>query len=90
LLPIYTNMAPSLNTQTDREVRYGKRQHKKLINQQNVDRTVRLEKRNEPMSRQVTMAISDEVRTEISSLAQKRRDASVRNSTRGTTSSFFL
>ena len=50
-------MAPSLYTQTDREVRYEKRQHKK-------------------------------VRTEISSLAQKRRAAPARNSTRG--SSFFL
>lgn len=81
-------MAPSLYTQTDREIRYEKRQHKKMIEQQNVDRIARLEKRNEPTARQVTKDISDEVRTEISSLAQKRRAVPVRNSTRG--SSFFL
>jgi hypothetical protein len=83
-------MAPSLNTQTDREVRYEKRQHKKLINQQNMDRTMRLEKRNEPVSRKVAKDISDEVRKEISIVAQKRRDVPVRNSTRSTTTSFFL
>jgi Fic family protein len=83
-------MAHSLNTQTDREVRYEKRQHKKLINQQNMDRTMRLEKRNEPVSRQVAKDISDEVRKEISIVAQKRRDAPVRNSTRSTSTSFFL
>jgi hypothetical protein len=83
-------MAPSLNTQTDREVRYEKRQHKKLINQQNVDRIARLEKRNESTSRQINMDISDEVRKEISIVAQKKRDAPVRSSTRSTSSSFFL
>jgi hypothetical protein len=83
-------MAPSLNTQTDREVRYEKRQHKKLINQQNVDRIVRLEKRNEPVLRQINTEISDEVRKEISIVAQKRRDAPVRSSARSTMSSFFL
>ena len=51
-------------------------------------RIARLEKRNEPASRQINTEISDEVRTEISSLAQKRRAAPVRSSTRG--SSFFL
>ena len=81
-------MAPSLYTQTDREIRYEKRQHKKLIEQQNMARIARLEKRNEPASRQINTEISDEVRTEISRLAQKRRTAPVRNSTRG--SSFFL
>ena len=81
-------MAPSLYTQTDREVRYEKRQHKKMITQQNMARIARLEKRNEPASRQINTEISEEVRTEISSLAQKRRAAPVRNSTRG--SSFFL
>lgn len=80
-------MAPSLYTQTDREIRYEKRQHKKLIEQQNMARIARLEKRNEPASRQINTEISDEVRTEISSLAQNRRAAPVRNSTRG---SFFL
>ena len=83
-------MAPSLYTQTDREIRYEKRQHKKLIEQQNVDRIARLEKRNEPTSRQVTKDISDEVRKEISSIAQKRRVAPVRSSTRCSSSSFFL
>jgi hypothetical protein len=83
-------MAPSLNTQTDREVRYEKRQHKKLINQQNVDRIVRLEKRNEPALRQINTEISDEVRKEISIVAQKRREAPVRSSARSTMSSFFL
>ena len=81
-------MAPSLYTQTDREVRYEKRQHKKMITQQNMARIARLEKRNEPASRQINTEISDEVRTEISSLAQKRRAAPARNSARG--SSFFL
>ena len=81
-------MAPSLYTQTDREIRYEKRQHKKLIEQQNMARIARLEKRNEPASRQINTEISDEVRTEISRLAQKRRTAPVRSSTRG--SSFFL
>lgn len=83
-------MAPSLNTQTDREVRYEKRQHKKLIEQQNLARIARLEKRNVPTSRQITKDVSDEVRTEISIVAQKRRDAPVRSSTRSTSSSFFL
>jgi hypothetical protein len=83
-------MAHSLNTQTDREVRYEKRQHKKLINQQNVDRIARLEKRNESTSRQINMDISDEVRKEISIVVQKKRDAPVRSSTRSTSSSFFL
>jgi hypothetical protein len=83
-------MAPSLYTQTDREIRYEKRQHKKLIEQQNMARIARLEKRNEPASRQINTEISDEVRTEISSLAQKRRTAPVRSSTRGSSSSFFL
>ena len=58
-------MAPSLYTQTDREIRYEKRQHKKLIEQQNMARIARLEKRNEPASRQINTEISDEVRTEI-------------------------
>lgn len=82
-------MASSLYTQTDREIRYEKRQHKKMIEQQNVDRIARLEKRNEPTARQVTKDISDEVRTEISSIAQKRRTAPVRSSTRSSLS-FFL
>jgi len=83
-------MAPSLNTQTVREVRYEKRQHKKLINQQNVDRIVRLEKRNEPVLRQINTEISDEVRKEISIVAQKRREAPVRSGARSTMSPFFL
>ncbi len=83
-------MAPSLYTQTDREIRYEKRQHKKLIEQQNVARIARLEKRNEPTSRKVNKEISDEVRKEISIVAQKRRDVPVRSSTRSTSSSFFL
>ncbi len=83
-------MAPSLYTQTDREIRYEKRQHKKLIEQQNVDRIARLEKRNGPTSRQVTNEISEEVRKEILTVSQKRRDVPIKSSTRSTSSSFFL
>jgi hypothetical protein len=83
-------MAPSLYTQTDREIRYEKRQHKKLIEQQNVARIARLEKRNGPTSRQVTKEISEEVRKEILTVSQKKRDAPIRSSTRSTSSSFFL
>jgi hypothetical protein len=59
-------MPSALTTQTEREIRYEHRLHKKRVDQQTVDRSVRLSNRSN--------AISDEVSKEIVSIQGKKKD----------------
>ena len=58
----------SLNTQTDREIRYEQRCQQKRVQQQNMDRNFRAEKRVNMLS-----DISNEVANEISLITNTRR-----------------
>lgn len=72
-------MTTGLTLQTERENRYEQRCHKKRIDQQNMDRTKRLENRCE-----LRTEIMREVRNEISVLAQKKMNEQLRTiNTRG-------
>lgn len=78
-------MTSSLNNQTSREIRYAQRQQKKMIEQQNVERTARVEKRT------MSADISLEVSNEISRLVHKKRIVPPRKaSLRQSVTSFFL
>ena len=61
-------MPSALTTQTEREIRYEHRLHKKRVDQQTVDRSVRLSNRSN--------AISDEVSKEIVSIQGKKKRSS--------------
>lgn len=62
-------MATSLNIMTDREIRYTQRCQRKRIEQQKIDRSIRLEKRNQSV---VPHDISNAVSMEIVSISEKR------------------
>lgn len=62
-------MTTSLNIMTDREVRYTQRCQKKRIEQQKIDRSIRLQKRNQSVA---PHDISNEVSMEIASISEKR------------------
>lgn len=66
-------MTTSLNIMTDREVRYTQRCQRKRIEQQNVDRSIRVQNRNTTSSN-VTQRndISNDVSMEIASISEKR------------------
>jgi hypothetical protein len=66
-------MTTSLNIMSDREIRYTQRCLKKKIQQQNIDRSIRLEKRNTTSSN-VTQRndISNDVSMEIASISEKK------------------
>mgnify|MGYP000329952494 CR=1 FL=1 len=59
---------PSLNMQSDREVRYHERCQQKKLEQQNMDRDDRVQRRDDMRSE-----ISMEVRDEIQQLTQKKK-----------------
>jgi len=54
---------------TDREIRYTQRCQKKRIEQQKIDRSIRLEKRNQSVA---PYDISNAVSMEIASISEKR------------------
>ena len=58
----------SLNTQTDREIRYEQRCQQKRVQQQKMDRNFRAEKRDNMLT-----DISNEVANEISLITNTRR-----------------
>ena len=62
-------MTTSLNIMTDREVRYTQRCQRKRIEQQKIDRSIRLEKRNQSVA---PYDISNAVSMEIASISEKR------------------
>lgn len=67
-------MPAGLNTQTDREIRYEHRIQKKLVEQHNMERDRRAEKRNtyvQPNRVCSDSNITMEVRSEISRLARR-------------------
>lgn len=66
-------MTTSLNTITDRDIRYTQRCQRKRIEQQKIDRIIRVEKRNTTSSN-VTQRndISNAVSMEIASISEKR------------------
>lgn len=67
---------PSLNLQTDREIRYEQRCQKRKIEQQKKDRVTRFQNRENVRNNQTTDTdmneISSEVRNAISEIAKKR------------------
>lgn len=69
-------MTKGLTLQTDREIRYEQRNQRKRIQQQNVDRVIRLENRaNSQSDRDIgnRNEIANEVSNEIIRLTQKGR-----------------
>lgn len=69
-------MTKGLTLQTDREIRYEQRNQRKRIQQQNVDRAIRLENRTNGRSDSDVgnrNEIANEVSNEIIRLTQKRR-----------------
>jgi len=83
-------MTHGFNAQTDREIRYAHRQQKKMIEQHNIDRDIRAEKRGSDTSRLISTELSNEVRNEISILSQKRRLVPVRKSSSRESNSYFF
>jgi hypothetical protein len=78
-------MTSSLNNQTSREIRYAKREQKKMIERHNVERTARVERRT------VNADISLEVSNEISRVVHKKRIVPPRKaSLRQSVTSFYL
>jgi hypothetical protein len=71
----------SLNNQTNREIRYEQRVQKKRIEQQNIERNMRFEKRNNRL-----IDISNEVANEISFVTREKRVLPKRNMS---TSTYF-
>lgn len=65
-------MTTSLNIMTDREVRYTQRCQRKRIEQQKIDRSIRVQKRNQSVSNVVPHDISNAVSMEIASISEKR------------------
>jgi len=63
-----------LNIQSDRQMRYDNMCHKKLVNQQKVDRTLRLLRRSELME-----TISNEVSRELSMHRVEKNNMVMRN-----------
>ena len=65
-------MTTSLNTITDRDIRYTQRCQRKRIEQQKIDRSIRVEKRNTTSSNITQCDISNAVSMEIASISEKR------------------
>ena len=65
-------MTTSLNIMTDREIRYTQRCQKKRIEQQKIDRSIRVQKRNQSVSNVEPHDISNAVSMEIASISEKR------------------
>ena len=74
----------SLNTQTNREVRYEQRCQNKKFEQQRIQRALRAEKRGSTMTE-----ISKEVSSEIRSVADKKRSSTRAGNSNVSFSSFF-
>jgi hypothetical protein len=74
---------PSLNMQSDREVRYHERCQQKKLEQQNMDRDDRVQRRDDMRSE-----ISMEVRDEIQQLTQKKKVVTTTRSGRTVVSSY--
>jgi uncharacterized membrane protein YqiK len=70
-------MTHGITLQTDREIRYEQRFQRRRIEQQNVDRTIRLEIRenNKTADLGSISEIADEVSNEIIRLTQKRMNS---------------
>ena len=83
-------MTHGITLQTDREIRYEQRFQRRRIEQQNVDRTIRLEIRenNKTTDLGSISEIADEVSNEIIRLTQKRM-SSRNNRYSNFVSSFF-
>lgn len=64
----------SLNIQSERQARYDRMCHKKLVNQQKVDRTMRVVRRSELME-----TISHDVSRELSTLHTEKNGMVTRN-----------
>lgn len=75
---------PSLNMQTDREVRYEQRCFKKRCDQQNTERDERVVQRD-----MMKQGIKSEVSDEISELSQKKKVVTTTRSGRTVVSSFL-
>ena len=75
---------PSLNMQTDREVRYEQRCFKKKCDQQNTERDERVTRRD-MMKNEIRSEVSDE----ISELSQKKKVVTTTRSGRTVVSSFL-
>ena len=75
---------PSLNMQTDREVRYEQRCFKKRCQEQNMEREQRVSRRD-MMKEEIQRDVSDE----INALTQKKKVQTTTRSGRTIVSSFF-
>ena len=81
----YIMPGTSLNTQTNREIRYEQRSQQKRVHQQNMDRNCRAEKRVNMLA-----GISNEVADEISLIINTRRGVPKRGATNNVSfSSYF-
>ena len=88
-------MSSGLNTQSDRQIRYNNREQKQRIQQQNIDRSNRLEKRRcniiSKVNKDVTNEITKDVTNEINEISYKKQQNDHRYPTRTSTkNSFFL
>tara|TARA_R110002012_G_scaffold187780_1_gene354770 strand:+ start:361 stop:627 length:267 start_codon:yes stop_codon:yes gene_type:complete len=88
-------MSTGLNMQTDRQLRYSNREQKQKIQQQNIDRANRLEKRRcniiNKVDKEVTNEIMEDIATEIDAITIKKQHFEHRYPTRiSTKNSFFL
>ena len=88
-------MSTGINMQSDRQLRYNSREQKQRIQQQNIDRTNRLEKRRcniiNKMGKEVTNEIMEDIATEINAITIKKQYFEHRYPTRiSTKNSFFL
>ncbi len=87
-------MSSGLNIQTDRELRYKNREQKQKIQQQNIDRANRLEKRRcniiNKMDKELANKIMEDVATEIDAITIKKQQLEHRYPTRTSTKSCFF
>lgn len=74
---------PSLNMQSDRELRYQQRCQQKIWKQQNIDRNERIQRRD-AMRNEISMEVSDE----IQAITQKKKVVTTRSG-RTIVSSYF-
>ena len=88
-------MSSALNTQSDRQLRFNNREQKQRLQQQNIDRANRLEKRRcniiNKVGKDVTNDITKDVTNEINEINYKTQQNDHRYPTRiSTKNSFFL
>lgn len=74
---------PSLNMQSDRELRYQQRCQQKIWKQQNIDRNERIQRRD-AMRNEISMEVSDEIKV----LTQKKKVVTTTRSGRTVVSSY--